>query len=521
MQPVLSPQDPALARVRAVAILILALGFAAYVGLTWHWPLTGDTQVMHYVTFLTDHGFAPYREIGDMNMPGAYLADRWALSLFGHSDFGWRLYDFALSILLGVGMVWIARSYDWLAGLTAAVLFALTHGADGPPDAGQRDQVIAVLLVLACAALFESVRSRRVGWMCAFGFLSALAASIKPTFLPFAPLLFACAALELMRHRVALKAYAAAAIAGFAAASLIVLAYLFQHHAAQPFYLLLTQTLPHYQALGALSWGTILAHNLPLSVALFATFGLIAACFVRPTLPAWEMTALLLAAAIGELSYLFQHKGFQQHRYMLLAFLLLWASIHLWAALSRTGTTRIAAIAALLACAVYILPVDLSRVRSYPVRDAYTESLESDLTQLGVPRLQNNVQCFDIIDGCLTALFHLDIVQSTGATGDLLLFQPIPAPQVDHAREVYSRWAALHPPDVYVVSNLYFGQPQRSFDRLLTWPDFAAALNAKYTLAKQREFGAQPTSNPGTNPNVPAYRIYIRKDSPLAAVPLH
>jgi hypothetical protein len=34
------------------------------------WPLFWDAQVFHYGNFLIDHGFVPYRDIIDMNMPG-------------------------------------------------------------------------------------------------------------------------------------------------------------------------------------------------------------------------------------------------------------------------------------------------------------------------------------------------------------------------------------------------------------------------------------------------------------------
>src|SRR5579875_1235195 len=83
--------------VRFTLLLAFASATFAYLVISWRWPLMWDMQVMHYVSFLIDRGWAPYRQIGDMNMPGAYLFEGWALHLFGSTDLGWRLYDFSLS----------------------------------------------------------------------------------------------------------------------------------------------------------------------------------------------------------------------------------------------------------------------------------------------------------------------------------------------------------------------------------------------------------------------------------------
>jgi hypothetical protein len=513
MPPALRRPTPIDACSRVTILFVLILSLLCYLGMTWRWPLEGDSQVLHYVSFLTAHGFAPYRDISDMNMPGAYLFDRWALAIFGHGDFGWRLCDYALSAILSSAMVWIARKYDWLAGMTAATLFVLTHGADGPPDAGQRDQLIATLLVLACACLFESVRKRQWRWMFPFAITSASAATVKPTFLPFTLVLFLCASIELKRNGIALKAYLSAAMAGFVIPFVVTLAFLLKYDSMQSFFLVFSQTLPHYKTLEPLTWAQMLARSLPLSVFVFVGFGSAAAYLLGKTKWNWEMATLLIAASLGGLSYLIQRKGFQQHRYTLVAFLLLWAALQLWIALQQIGATRAIAFAGLLVCCGYIVPIDFHRIRSYAQHDNFTEFLESDLSRLGPTQLQKNVQCLDIIDGCLTVLFHLGIVQSTGATGDLSLFQPIPAPQVGRDRETFSRWIQANPPDVYVESNFYFGQPRRDFDKVRNWPAFDADFSSNYSLVVQREFGNPPTSNLGTNPDLQGYRIYIRKSS--------
>jgi hypothetical protein len=59
---------------RVLLMVALLASFATMVMRSLHWPLLADAQVMRYANFLIDHGFAPYRDILDINMPGTYGA---------------------------------------------------------------------------------------------------------------------------------------------------------------------------------------------------------------------------------------------------------------------------------------------------------------------------------------------------------------------------------------------------------------------------------------------------------------
>jgi 4-amino-4-deoxy-L-arabinose transferase-like glycosyltransferase len=184
---------------RALAVATLAGAFVYMVVHTLRWPLMQDAPVIHYVNFLTDHGFAPYREIGDMNMPGAYLIERLGVLLFGSGDVAFRIYDFFLMSAMVLAMIAIASPYDWLAGLFAGVLFAMIHASDGPKGAGQRDEVMATLMVVGLAFLFQSVRKARPGWMALGGFFFGMATAVKPTVAPLGLLLLLLIAVVLRR----------------------------------------------------------------------------------------------------------------------------------------------------------------------------------------------------------------------------------------------------------------------------------------------------------------------------------
>jgi hypothetical protein len=496
--------------VRVVVVIAFCLGLACYIVFSRRWPLIWDMQVLHYVSFLIDRGWAPYRQIGDMNMPGAYLLEGWALHSFGSSDFGWRLYDFTLGGAIILAMISIAKPYDWMAGFVAGATFTMVHAAEGPRNAGQRDQVMAVLLIIGYAFCFLAVRRHKASPMFLFGLCVAMAASIKPTIALVGPILLIMAVRELRRQRVASRAYVGWSFTGFFAAIAIVVHFLVVQRATRAFVFDLTQVLPHYVTIDKSPWLHLLRITLQPPLVLYVGAAIVIG-FMLDNVWNWEMRALLVGAVFGLVSFYSQRKGFFQHRYTFTAFILLWSSILIFSALGARGFPRVIGYAALI-CALLYIPRNVRWIRSWPNKDDFSAYLERDFVRMGVDHLQHQVQCLDIVDGCLNALYHLRIVQSTGATGDLLYFLPGNAPLVERARSNY--WAELkrNPPTVFVLSNWQFGEA-RNFYKVNAWPAFATYLNKNYEMYSQYEFheGSPPTSHPGSNPNYPAYRIYVRR----------
>lgn len=500
------------APVRYTLAATLFGGILAWIILSWHWPLIWDMSVMHYVSFLIDRGWAPYRQIGDMNLPGAYLMEGWALAVFGSSDLGWRFYDFTLAIVLTCSAISMARRYDWRAGLLAGLTFTLAHAADGPRDAGQRDQVIGVLMMLSCSLLLESVRLRKAWLAFFFAFAAALAASIKPFVAPFGLIILAIALAHLRRQRLPIRTYIIWSIAGFATVTGIVLAFLLRHQALGDFLNVFLHVLPHYSGILVAPMSELLWNMLPLAVLCFAFLGLLVYLGTRPRQLNWEQAVILIGLAFSLFNYFAQRKGFVQHRYPLMMFILLWASLQILPALQSEGQTRTLARIAVLLIVFGYVPWNIWYVTLYPRTDLYRETLIEDLRHIGPEKLQHNIQCLDIVDGCLNALYQLRIEQSNGSTGDLLLFLPQHATAVDDARVQF--WKEIHdkPPAYFILSNDGFGEFY-NFDKIDTWPQFANYLQAEYTLSTQREFypGHPVTSSPGLNQPWPSYRIYIRK----------
>lgn len=512
--------DRATTALRALLVLTLGLGAVYYIRFSLHWPLLLDSPVMHYVRFLMDHGMRPYREITDNNMPGAYITEGWAMSLFGGTDFGWRLYDFTLLGVLTLAMVVIAWPVDWLAGIYAGGLFTLVHASEGPFYAGQREQLMATLLMVSCALLFLSVRRHLPPLMFLVGFLSAMAASIKPTISPVALFLVLAAAFVLHRRRLPVRASLLYGSGGLLLALLLNIGFLVRYHAVQPFLFILHTITPAYISLNRPGFGFLTRHLVPDN--LLVLIGLAAVVLLLRRHWDWERGVLAVAAAAGILSFYIQQKGFLHHRYLFLVFILLLTAMELTPAARSRGLLRALGLAGILFTIVLSVPHYLSLLRHTSPHRELTPTLEADLESLGGQQLQHQVQCFDLIFGCLNSLYHLGLVENTGYTGDLLLFAEKPNVATDFYRTMFQALDAQHPASVYVITNNWFGHSS-SFDRLNNWPQFASYLHDHFTLVRTRTFPLEDRNAPSSDPMQEpyTYRIYVRNGSPVLQLAAH
>ncbi len=160
-----------------VAVAILLLMPALFV--IAHWPFVHDAPIIRYIDFLMANGFAPYRDIIDMQMPGTYLADILVVHTLGSGAFAWFVWDLLNGIVLTMTAMWIAGSKRRL-GLIAGILSYLVHLSSGPSSLGQRDWTVAMLMVLGVGCLFYFVRGGKPIFV-GYAFLAAgVAATIKP-----------------------------------------------------------------------------------------------------------------------------------------------------------------------------------------------------------------------------------------------------------------------------------------------------------------------------------------------------
>ena len=506
---------------RMVLLLVLLAATAVYVVTSLRWPLVWDGPIMHYVNFLMDHGMRPYTEISDLNMPGAYLMEGWAMRVFGGSDVLWRVWEFVLLGAMTWAAVLIARPYDWMAGVYAGVYFLLFHGSEGPRMAVERDEVMTILLLVGYAFLFLALRGRRSRLMFLFGLSAGMASAIKPTVGPLALLLLGMAAVELRRRGERVWGYVGWGMGGIAVPALVVVVFLERNGGVGPFLLLLRTVVPVYAGLKHPPLLMMLRNSLPRSLMVLAPLGVVAAILNRGW-GNWERWALLVGMMFGFFSYFAQHKGFQYHRYTFVLFLLMLLGVEFLTAMrGGPGWGRWVGAVAVVLTIGYVAPRYTREIRTIYAGNEFAESLEGDLRGLGgsmgvgglgMGDLQREVQCFDLVYGCMNALYHLGLVQNTGFTGDLLWFSPVDGPVVERYRAMFWASQRANPARVLVISNEWFYGPS-SFDKLRTWPEFVEYLGRNYRLVGSRTLREDVNgmwSEEGVE--IPsAYRIYVRK----------
>jgi len=508
--------------------VVLGISLVIFVVQTWHWPLVGDAPLIHYAVFLISHGAAPYRNIVDVNMPGAYGVEYLAMHVFGGGSLAWRLFDLFLGTMCAVAMVAISWPYDRLAGFLAGGLFILLHGRDGIIEMGQRDLTMAALLLAGYAFMFQVMRAeepqRRLWCTALFGLCLGVAVTVKPTPMLLAPVLIALLCFDMWRKRALWHPHLLFACGAFLLPLLLVLLWLAHERAIPAFLTVVFRLIPAHADLHRRSFGYLTSHSfasvlippllLWIPVALFGKFPL-----------SRERWALLLGVVFGLASFYIQAKGFSYHRYPAEAFVLLLLCIDLCVCVNRTAPAgaRWARPLGAAGLVVAVLVVGVGSVRKavrYDWRNQQFDSmLRADLTALGGSNLNGEVQCLDTAAGCLSALYRMRLVQATGYLYDCYLL----APAADDQSYQEHFWDSIRskPPVVFVVTSHLCGDgpPNYSYHRLHDWPQFDTWIAANYHLYADR-IPSRKVYWSGEPAQPFGYRIYLR-NGVVFPVPAH
>ncbi len=505
---------------------------------------------MHYVVLLAQQGLSPYRDIGDYNLPGAYLPNWLATVTAGALRLSqasvWRVFDIGGMLLAGAVMLRICWPVSKFAGIFASALFILAHGRDGVGQAGQRDFWVAVLLLYAIAVVLQSLRNSNgtgdFGKSGAFAFLIATATTIKPVALLF--LLCAVPVLYRANNSRRLLRLLLTLSACFIAPFLVLLLFLERWATIHAFVGLLRRDLPYHVSLGNVPFLYLLKVCAPFPLVLIAVCAF-SAWLLATLLPAvsprgpsqtpakapafWpkaERSLLLLCVFLGLLYYLLQGKSYPYQRYPFEAFLLLAVALRLAVAIrSESKVLRGLAVVGfsfgVLSCAPTFLRT-ASKARWTGISLAIEQALRAQAGPGGLATLDGQVQCIDSVSGCTEALLHLRLRQTTGTMYDELLFPstPVgprfryfaippafhgPAPVAVSANErQFQQAVSEHPPRIFIMSRWLFPQGPDNYDKLALWPWFAAYLQANYTLIREQNF---PRSENGPS----GFRVYVRR----------
>lgn len=473
--------EPHLRGLLLIASVIVLISTSLYFAFTWRWPLVGDASLIHYICFLMDHGMAPYRDSGDMNMPGALLLEWSVMHVLGEGALAWRVYDFLLMGAASAAIVSLTRRYGWFPGVLGSALFILVHGRDGLAQGGQRDLAMAVILLLATACLFRTVRGGEFWSAGLFGLLAGVSVTIKPTAILFVIGLMGLAVWTLIRRAKPYRSVALASGLAFCVGPIIVLLFLVKRQALGAFLEGLRTIVPYYASLGHRPLGFLLIHSISPLMPLVVLWVLLLV-MERPRVT-WERAALFVGIAFGLTSYIVQARGLPYYRYPLIAFLVPLISVDLMVCLEngRLKASRFLAIGGIVLSAFFLVPVSARMILQYDWRNLdFITSLEDQLERLGGAGLSGHIQCVDSISGCGTTLYRMKLVQSTGVLSDFLLFGPADKPVIQKTRTQFLAAIQENKPTVIVVSSFLHIDGPDGYAKLERWPEFRGYLFANY-----------------------------------------
>ena len=458
---------------------------------------------MHYVVFLMHHGMAPYRQIIDINGPGAYMSEWVAMHTFGPGSFGWRMYDLFLVLGITGMLIWLSVPRDWMAGAFAGLSMGVYHLGNGPNELGERDWTMLLLMLVGYAFLFFSLR-RRVAWpMLLFGLGFGCAATIKPLVAPIPFMLLAIACFILYRRGVPLSRYIAAAFLGALPPIIAFFAFLYYWHAFHEFYTTFRDLVSFYVGFNNPPMGAVFGMALG---GRYVMDILILALVISLMLRNWrdhEMLMLLLGVVSGLVIYLAQRKGFIYHRATFCAFSFLWISIQGYASIGSPRRWRWLGSICLLLFLAGVFRHWVVYARGTGADESRVVLLEKQLDTLGGQSLNGDVQCVEMVQGCINTLYNMRLVQSTGFISDFFLFRPKQLPIFETLRTRFLADIEAHPPKVLIVAPYAWNGGGPTYAELNDWPDFVAFMNTHYQQ-KAEAFGPDGTVD------FFSYRLYVR-----------
>ncbi len=466
--------------------MLLVGGLGVLVGwLVWGsrgWPLVHDAPIMHYIAWRIGEGAAPYRDLFDMNFPGTYLVHLALLRTLGAGDVAWRVFDLGWLAASAAAVAAFAAPWGVVAAAGGALFFAAYHVASGAWQAGQRDFLLCLFLLVGALGIVRWLeRPRSVLSLVWGGLALGAGATIKPHALLFA------AALGALVVGVSWRAGRVAPVTAFAGAIALAPVAAVTWVAATgalPAWraLVFDYLVPLYSRLGRPpQWGF---HRwqawIPVAIAVAIN---VASAAVHRRLTARHVVALA-GLAYGVAHYVGQGKGWEYHLYPAAAFGATLLMSELQPLLRARRPVAGAALAASLVAAGVMLAAKGAEAAAaadhgwIAAKERRVSALVADLRgRLGPDDL---VQVLDTTGGGIHALLRLHARQPTRFVYDFPLFHDAQAPVIRALRAEFVRGLDARPPRFVVF--FHEGWPAGGEERIADFPEVATRLARGFRL---------------------------------------
>ena len=440
------------------------------------WPLIHDAPVMHYAAWRIAEGAVPYRDLFDMNFPGTYLVHLGVLRTLGPGDAGWRTFDLAWLTATGLALAAFARPWGWTAAAGSALFFAIYHLSGGAWQAGQRDFLLVLFLVLGALGVARWAAERRSANLIFAGLALGAGLTLKPHAVLLAGALTGVVLAVAVRERAAPSAPLAillgtmlvlpaaavgwiAAAGGLTAWRDIVLGYL----------------VPYYLRLGRPSSWAFYQWYVWVPIAAGAGLSMAHAAVARRFAVRHAIAAL--GVAYGLVHYFGQGKGWEYHLYPLAAFAGLLAFAELGGALAHHRALGAPLVASLVLTLILLAQRGVDAASAGWIRDKEGTVREVTRDLAGLTP-EDTVQVLDTTDGGLHALLRMRVRQPTRFLYDFHFFHDENAPAIRALRAELMRGLAARPPRFVILFDR--GWPSGGPERLARFPELESWLTAGY-----------------------------------------
>lgn len=178
----ISLSHKAVESVKDLFLAFLAIIFLVEFVLSFGWRIRGDSVYIHYLAYLiNEHGFVPYRDLFEINMPGTYLFHIAIGKLFGYSDYALRMVNIAWLTATFVVTWFIMKSFGRGTAFASCLLFGIIYLGFGPDMSLQRDFIAILPIATALLITIQRKPNHSVNLIhFLLGVLFALVALIKP-----------------------------------------------------------------------------------------------------------------------------------------------------------------------------------------------------------------------------------------------------------------------------------------------------------------------------------------------------
>lgn len=174
-------------------VLLLSALTMAVLGrllISYDWRIIHDSAIFLFATQqMENFNTIPFLQFHEENTPLTYLMYHGIGKLFGHTTYGWRLFDYLFLSIMALTTYWVVRPLHRRAALLASLAATASYLYISPTQALQREYLILFPMLLAMRLMYADLRHFYLK-LFAMGFLIGLMTGVKVEFSVYGAVLF-------------------------------------------------------------------------------------------------------------------------------------------------------------------------------------------------------------------------------------------------------------------------------------------------------------------------------------------